>query len=356
MKKNVAFQCVVMLCALSIVAFSFAGCSGSNTTAGNTPDPATTQTSGGTPGNAEPSAPIVIQLGHVDTEATSINRALVRMSDNVKQKTNGNLVIEIHANSELGDERALTEGLQLGTLGMAAISTAPMANFVKEFSVYDAPFLYRDDQHAFNVADGEVGQYLNEKMLDQGIRVLGYLSIGYRHVFSNKPVKTIEDFKGLKIRTMENSMHLATFQALGALPTSMAFSEVFTALQQKTIDAAENSPKNIVDQKFYEVAKYISKTGHFYCLKTIDIAEPVWETLPDDYKTILQDAAKEAVDWQRQVAIEENNQAEQTLKDNGCTIYDFDIEALSNAIAPVYDQFPQDLPADLLEKIRNTEG
>lgn len=298
---------------------------------------------------------LVLRLGHVDAESTSYHRALTRLSDNLKEATGGKLILEVHPNSLLGNERDLLEGMQLGTVDMSATATAPIANFVKKFTILDAPFLYRDDAHAYNVVNGEVGEYLNGKLLnEQGIRVLGYQTVGYRQIFSNRPVRTIDDLKGLKIRTMENSLHIATFQALEAQPTPMAYSEVFTSLQQKTIDAAENSLRNVVDMKFYEVARYISKTGHFYCLKPITIAEARWQKIPDEYKDIFKKLVTESCEWQWETAVRENKEAQKTLEDNGCEVYEFDIEALSEKIKDVYGEFPEQLPSDKLEIIRNT--
>ncbi len=301
-------------------------------------------------------ATYTLKLGHVDSESTNLHQSALMLSRLVKEATNGDVVIQVFANSLLGGERDLLEGLQFGTLDMAATTTAPMSNFVKEFMIFDAPFLYRDDQHAFNVADGEVGEALNKKMLDQqGIHILGYQSVGYRELFAVKPIATLEDLAGVKIRTMENVLHMAAFSSMKAIPSPMPYGELYTGLQQKTVDAAEGGLKAaIVDMKFYEVAPNITLFGYVYCMKAFVISDQSWNKLPEQYRTIIAEKAAEAVTWQRETAVRENKEALETLRQLGCTIYEPDRQPFIEACSVVYDEFADSLPADLLEKIRKT--
>src|SRR5699024_5676593 len=174
-------------------------------------------------------------------------KGLEEFSRLVSEKSDGQVTVDHFHSSQLGDERDMIEGLQLGTLEMALVSTAPLSSFTKDFLVFDLPFIFEDSQAARNVLDGEIGEELFEKLDDQFIIGLAYWENGFRSVSNSRgPVEKPEDMKGLKIRTMENPVHMASFRAMGASPTPMAFGELFTALQQKTIDGQEN-PLPIVD-------------------------------------------------------------------------------------------------------------
>jgi TRAP-type C4-dicarboxylate transport system substrate-binding protein len=217
--------------------------------------------------------------------------------------------------------------------------------------------LYQSDQHAFRVADGDIGKKLNEKMLAQDVRILGYMATGFRNVFSNKPIKNIADLRGVKIRLMENPIQVTAFGALGAIPTTMAYSEVFTAIQQGTIDAAESGLKNIIDVKFHEVAKNVSKTQHFYLLKPICISSVKWSRLPEEYQKIIQNAVGEAINWQREDTIKSNEQAEKDLETFGVTIYrDFNFDEMSGMVESVYKNNTDYLPLDIINQIRVLGG
>ena len=173
--------------------------------------------------------------------------------------------VQLFASATLGNERDMIEGISLGTLEMCLSSTGPLPNFSKEFQVFDLPFIITDKERAYEVMDGEIGKEILSSLESINIKALGFWENGFRHISnSKKEIVKPEDMAGIKIRTMENPIHMATFQLLGAMPTPMAFSELFTALQQGTIDGQEN-PLVIFDtNKFSEAQDYLSLTGHVY--------------------------------------------------------------------------------------------
>ena len=305
----------------------------------------------------EYSEPVVtLKFNHTDTAETTYHAAFLEMADAIKEYTKGYVEMQVYANGELAGERDSLEMMQMGTLDAGGVSSAPAGNFVKEMGILDAPFLYETDAHAYNVCTGEVKDYLVEKSREQGLHLLGFFCIGYRNMISKDPINTVEDFKGIKVRLMENDLHVATFEELGALPTTMAYSEVYTALQQGTIDAAENTNQNLFTQKYYEVCKYVALTGHFYCMKPVFISEKVFQELPAQYQTAIQEAFDSILLKQWKEAVQANDDFVAELEANGCTVVDFDKATLGEKVAAVYSdpRFADAMPAELVEMVKNT--
>ena len=193
------------------------------------------------------------------------NLGLVKMSELVAEKSNGAVTLDVFGNSQLGNERDLLEGLQLGSLQITCVSTAPLAGFTDSFLVFDLPFIFETTEQARAVMDSEVGTEILNSVEDQGMKGLAWFENGFRNVTNSKlPITVPDDLKGIKIRTMENQMHMEAFRVMGADPTPMAMGDVFTALQQGTIDAQENPIPIIETNKFGEVQHYLSMTGHLF--------------------------------------------------------------------------------------------
>lgn len=215
----------------------------------------------------------------------------------------------------------------------------------------DQPFLFENAEEAHNVIDGELGELIAKKAEVQGIHVVGWMESGFRNVFSNRPVETIDDFSGLKIRTMENSMHMALFNNLGAMATPMASGDVFTGLQQKTIDAAENSISDVLANKFYEVTKNITYTNHLFVFMGVGISDKAWDKIPDDLKETFTEAVKRGCDKQRQYLVEANEEAETKLKELGVTFYEIDKDELKAKVVPAMESYKSSLPQEWLDAI-----
>lgn len=213
---------------------------------------------------------------------------LLVMKQYVEDKTGGNFVINIFPNSQLGAEEESLAQVQTGSLEMATASLAPVTTFQKNFFVLDIPFLFNNYNEAWMVMDSKVGQDLLASLEDCGMKGLAYMENGFRHTTSSvKPITKLADFKGLKIRTMQNPMHMANFEALGANPTPVPFSELYLSMQQKIVDGQENPISNMWDLNMYEVQKYVSLTSHIYDGMPL-VANLRWfEKLPPEYQEAL---------------------------------------------------------------------
>lgn len=304
-------------------------------------------------GDAKAATPeVTLKLGHSLAETLVAHQAMQEFTDSVYEKTNGAVKVDVYANSQLGSERDMVEGMQLGTVDMVYASTSVIANFVPDFSIFDAPFLINSD-NVWKVCDGEIGEQLSQELLDtQKIRLIGFTDVGARDIFSTKPVKEMKDFSGLKIRVMENEVHIALFNMLGAQATPMAFSELYTALQQGTVDAGENSLQGITGSGFDDICKYITLTEHIYAVCPLMISDASYAKIPDEYKDIFMEEAKKCVENERKLVAEQNNEALENMKSNGCEIYEIPHEELATAVSGIYEQFSDTFPQELVKKIQ----
>jgi tripartite ATP-independent transporter DctP family solute receptor len=299
-------------------------------------------------------AELKLKAGHTLAPDHPYQMGLERFAELVKERTNGEISIDVFHSSQLGSERELIEALQMGTVDVTIVSTAPLAGFTNEFLVYDLPFLFPDTATARRVLDSPFGQKALDSVSNIGLVGLVYFENGFRHVTNSKlPLVKPSDMQGLKIRTMENKIHMASFRVLGATPTPMAFGELYTALQQKTIDAQENPVPIIFTSKFYEVQKYCSLTGHFYAPTPFFFAQAAWERLSDEQKAIVKQAAAEARDYERGLIDQQNADFVSQLKDLGLEIIEIDKPVWIEAMKPVYDEFAPTIGADTLKEIQD---
>lgn len=295
-----------------------------------------------------------IRFGHDDSDTSTYHYGLLKFKELVEERSGGRVGVEVFPSGQLGSSRDMIEGLQMGTLECAFAVTAVMTNFVPEFNILDAPFVFTDYKHAYRVVDGEIGKELNALWLKkQNCRIMGYMDVGYRHIYSSRPIRRVEDIKGLKTRTMQSKLNMAVFNKLGGIATPMAGNEVFTALQQKTIDAAENAVQYVYHQKLYEVTPYITYTGHFYNFCAIMIAEDYFQSLPKDIQEIVLQSAADCVEYQRKLSRDFNEEATGKLKGLGVEFIDsIKREDLINAVSSIYDEFSGVLPPAMIERMR----
>ncbi|SEP81178.1 tripartite ATP-independent transporter solute receptor, DctP family [Virgibacillus subterraneus] len=282
-------------------------------------------------------------------------KGLLKFKEIVEEKTDGAIVVETYASGQLGDDRTMTEALQLGSQEVTIPSTAPLANFVPEYSIFDFPFLFPDEETADAVLDGEVGQKFLDMLEDQNLVGLAYWENGFRDLTNSKrEVATAEDFEGLKIRTMENDLHLDAFRALGANPTPMAFTELFTAMQQGTVDGQENPVATIYLEKFYEVQDYVSSTHHVYSPFVFLMSKKFYDGLTDEQQTIVRDAALEAGKYERKLNREANEKYVEDLQNEGMTYTEITPEArqeMVDIIQPVLDEYTEKIGEDLVQEV-----
>lgn len=282
-------------------------------------------------------------------------KGLLKFKEIVEAETDGAIVVETYHSGQLGDDRTAMEALQLGSQEVTVPSTSPVANFITEFSVFDIPFLFPNEQVADTVLDGEVGTKLLDMLEEQNLVGLAYWENGFRDMSNSKrPIESIEDFEGLKIRTMENDLHLAAFSELGANPSPMAFTELFTALQQGTVDGQENPLSTIYIEGFHEVQQYVSDTHHIYTPFVFLVSKPFFDGLPAEYQEILRSAAIESGQYQREINREANEEFKQGLIDEGVEFTEMSEESIAelrDAVQPVVDDFSEKIGKDLVDEI-----
>lgn len=288
-----------------------------------------------------------------DTHASSY--ALKDFKKYIEEKSKGQIQVLLYLNATLGGDRQAIEAMQLGTVEAGVVGSSILAVFEPKFNIFEFPFMFKDDVTAKRIIDGEIGEMLNKDIQKQDIRILGYGVNGFRHVTNNRgPIRKAEDMKGLKIRTMENPIHIATFKALGANPTPMNFGELYTALSQKTVDSMECPINLIYTPKFYEVQKYMSMTGHLYAIAPLTVSQIFFKKLSPDLQKIIIDAGKLYVEKQRKLTIQEENDMLALLKKSGMQVNDLtaaEKAALKKLCMPIYKQFESKVGSNMLKKV-----
>ncbi|WP_341902814.1 TRAP transporter substrate-binding protein [Polaromonas sp. YR568] len=273
----------------------------------------------------------------------------------VEKRTNGRYKIQTFYSGALGGERESIEAVQLGTQELTLTSTGPVPNFVPETKILDVPFLFRDKAHARAVLDGPIGQEMLKKFDAKGFKALAWAENGFRHMTNSKrDVKGPEDLKGLKMRTMENPVHIAAYKGLGIVTTPMAFPEVFTALQQGTVDGQENPLSVIMASKFDQVQKHLSLTGHVYSPCLILMSKPAFDKLSAADKTAFLEAAKEATKANRARVDQDDANGVAELRSKGMTVIEnVDKSKFVAMLAPVNAEFEKQFGKANIDAIRN---
>ncbi|MEI2417730.1 TRAP transporter substrate-binding protein [Orrella sp. JC864] len=274
-------------------------------------------------------------------------------AQSLEQASQGKYKVEQFPNSALGGEREVIEGLQIGTIDLAIVSTGATLNFVPETGVFDIPFLLRDLDHARKVLDSRIGQDMLAKFDGRGLVALAWGEQGFRHLTNNvRPVATPADAKGLKIRTTENPVHITAFRQIGILPTPMAWPEVATALQQGTIDGQENPLSVITSAKLSQVQKHLSLSAHVYAPALVLVSASVYERLSDADKAAFRQAGEQAAQAMRAFVDDIEKTGVEQLKAEGMQVTEVDRKAFQEAVAPVYPQYYKRYDRKLIEAIQ----
>ena len=259
------------------------------------------------------SAETVIKVGHGAAEAFHMHRALLKFEELVEAGSKGEIDVQIFPSSQMGPDREMIEGVQTGVLEMAIPPSSFFAGWDPAFAVIELPYMYASKDIAFDVLDSEAGNGMLARVEKQGLVGLGWLELGVRNVTNNKrPIATPEDLEGVKLRTMKVPAHVATFETLGANPTPMNFGEVYSALQQGVIDGQENPLAIITSQRFYEVQKFLSTTGHVFAVYMPVISKPFFDSLSTEHQNLIRESMAAARKHQAElVASEDTAQLEQ---------------------------------------------
>jgi tripartite ATP-independent transporter DctP family solute receptor len=236
----------------------------------------------------------------------SVSRAMEVFKEKVEERSKGEIRVDLFPAMQLGGATENVDQVRSGTIFAVFTSIAYFTRTVPEYEAVSLPFLFDSREQAFKVMDGEVGDIFDAKMAELGFVNLGYGELGFRHVTNNlRPIKSVDDFKGMRIRLQPNEVHLATFRALGANPQSMDVSELYSALQQGVLDAQENPYNIIASRRFNEVQKHLSDSGHFYDFINVAANKRKYERLSDAHRKIVDEAMAEAMMWQRKQAAAE---------------------------------------------------
>jgi len=298
----------------------------------------------------------VIRVSIGLNDASPEYKGLEKWKELVAKESNGRIEIQIFPSAQLGDDIKTMTALRAGTLEMSGPSSSPMATIDKKWMVFDLPFLFANEKVVDAVLDGPFGQKMLDSLQAHGLVGLMYMENGYRQVTNSKhEIKSPADVKGLKIRTMENPVHLAAWRALGANPTPMPFSEVFNAMQQKTIDGQENPNTTNYLQKFYEVQKYTTLSKHVYTPFVIMYSKKLWDTLPKADQDLLLKTAKEASKWQREYNRKVDAEAVQGLEKAGMKVTRLTPEqqkAFMDATKDIASQFEKEIGKDVIDQIK----
>lgn len=269
-------------------------------------------------------ADVTLKLGHLANEDNIWHKAAVKFGEEVKALSDGRVEVEIYPNESLGKEIDLINGMQLGTADMT-ISGESLQNWAPKAALLAVPYAYKSLEHMDSVASGDIGQEIEAQIIEKAqVRPIAYFARGPRNLTSNRPIASPDDLDGLKMRVPNVPLFVGVWKALGAQPTPMAFSEVFTSLQNGTIDAQENPLALIKSANFNEVQKYVNKTEHVRSWIYLVISELTWSKLSDADKAAVTEAAKRAQAYERELFLEDEGKLVQELQDKGMTFVDVD--------------------------------
>jgi tripartite ATP-independent transporter DctP family solute receptor len=284
-----------------------------------------------------------IRFGHLNNPDHPTSAGVKKFAEIVAAKSGGKITVKEFPSSQLGNELQQQSALQGGVQEMLVASTTSLAGIVKEFGLFDFPFLFSDARQADSMVDGPLGKMLGARLADKGVVVLGFFDLGFRNVTNSKrPITKAEDLDGLKLRVIPNPVFLETFKTFKANPIPMPFAELYGALESKAVDGQENPYTVILSSRFYEVNKYVSGTNHVYATNPIQISKRFWDKLSPVEHKLLQDAAIEAQNYQRTVSREAAGKALAELKAKGMIYNDIapaELARMRAEVRPVHDKF-----------------
>lgn len=287
---------------------------------------------------------------HYGDGAAAFKETLERLSD-------GKFTVVEHPSSALGGERDMIEGAQIGSVDLVITSSGPLGNFVPEVLVFDLPFLFRDYEHARGVLDSEIGQDMLTGMRDQDLVGLAWSENGFRHLTnSQRSVETPDDLEGLKVRTMENQVHMRAFEAMGAAPTPMAWPEVYTALQQGTVDGQENPIPVIASARFWEVQDHFSMTGHVYSAAIVLASPFVIDGLSEEEQEWFFEAGRASAEATRARVEADEARGVELFREHGMDVKtEIEKDPFQEAAAPAWDSFIAENGDELIKRIQAWE-
>lgn len=300
--------------------------------------------------------PRTIKFATQNPKGHPVVMGMEKFAEIVGAKSGGKIKVNLFPGGTLGGDGPNISALQGGTLEMVVMNSGILAAQVKEFAVFDFPFMFANAKEADAVVDGPFGKMMLEKLDAKNIHGLAYWELGFRNITNSKrPLTKVEDISGLKLRVIPNAINVDWVSALGANPTPMAFPEVYAALDQKAIDGQENPVTVINANKFYEVQKHIAITNHQYNPQTVIVSKKLWDSLSGDEKKIIADAAAEAAVFQRKASREQSGEALDNLKKNGMQVSEFSAAEMAkfrDKMKPVVDKHAAQVGPDVVKSLQ----
>ncbi len=300
----------------------------------------------------------VVKLGHGLDVSHPVHKSMVYMAQQVEKESNGTLKIEIYPSQQLGTERQLVELLQIGSLGITKVSASVLENFAPSYKVFSIPFIFKNEQHRFNVLEGEIGQEILKDGEEFWFHGLCFYDAGSRSFYTkDKPVYKPEDLEGQKIRVMESQTAMNMVRSLGGSPTPISFGELYTALQQGVVDGAENNPPSFYTSRHYEVSKYYTIDEHTAVPDVLIISTHVWSSLSPEHQQILQKATLESAEYQKKLWKEASDEALTKVQEAGVEIIYPEKSAFQEKVQELYKSYEKDPQMDqLIKRIQKVEG
>lgn len=284
-------------------------------------------------------ADYVFKVAHTNAADEVQDKGLQLMQDLLEKKTDGRATLEIYPNGMLGDEAQLVEGTMLGTLDMAMTANSTISNYITDFRVFDLPFLLTSiPALSAKLEDEDVYTAMESSANNDGFELIGVFSSGIRHLMTKEVVESIDDIKNLKIRTMQNPIHVDAFRSFGANPTPLAYSELYGALQSGVVDGAEGAATNYTGQKLYEVAPDFAILGWLNMTAVVFMNEGKFKELPEDIRTALKESGEEASLWQRQYVDDQEKPLLDALVEKGVKLSHPDPKPFKEAVIPLYNE------------------
>jgi tripartite ATP-independent transporter DctP family solute receptor len=307
----------------------------------------------GASGAAHAGEKVTLKIGHVLDTKHPYHIGAEAFAKRLRELSGGRIDAQVYPSSQLGNEREMAEAIQFGTVEAGGITSAVVSRFVKELEIFNLPFLFRDFAHVYKVLDSPFGEELNQAAQKRGIRILGFWVGGTRSVYARKPVSDLASLKGLKIRTMETPMLIATWKAMGTIPTPIPFSEVYTSIQQGVVDGGEGNVISYNSMKFDEVAPYMSHIKYLHTITPLVLGEKFFQAQPPDLQKAILQAGKESIPVERKANEDDENKIVETLKAKGRTVVIPDIAPFQKAVEPIYEQYGKSIGLDKIRWLQN---
>jgi tripartite ATP-independent transporter DctP family solute receptor len=308
---------------------------------------------------AEAESATIIKYSHMNAIGSHIDIVANRFKELLETETDGKVEVRIFPAGQLGDEKEVIVGIQLGTIEMATVSTGILSNLIPEIAVISFPYIFRDFNHVQSVYTGEIGKDLTNLLVDRkNIGIVLWLHQSFRDMLTSKiRIESIEDFKGVKFRSPDIPVYVKMFQAIGASPVPIPWTETYQAMQTNIVDGMETAPSAMATDHLYEVGKYVIKTGHLYGGDAIIISHKFYQNLPTEVQKAMEKVAKEMSPWVKDYMEKNATEAYDILREKGCEIIEIDKEPLREACKTVWEDLAKETPAllDFAERIVQTK-